>query len=90
MTEAAEHVPFKLLAKVTRNGILLAAIKCSDADLNATMTKIRSNADETSVTNKMHYFELAATYLLPFCPVLRKFHSGIKCDAIKISDATVS
>eukprot|EP00957_Ditylum_brightwellii_P099516 7580259-Ditylum_brightwellii.AAC.1 len=35
-------------------------------------------------------FELAANFLQPFCPVLRKFPSGTKGDAIKISDVSGS
>eukprot|EP00957_Ditylum_brightwellii_P194779 14836452-Ditylum_brightwellii.AAC.2 len=68
MEEVAEDVSFQLPNKLTRVRFLLAAIKCSDAGLQDTITNIRSNADETSATSKRHYFELVATYLLPFCP----------------------
>eukprot|EP00957_Ditylum_brightwellii_P044196 3353648-Ditylum_brightwellii.AAC.1 len=54
------------------------------------MDNIRSDADKTPATSKRHHFELAATYHLLFCPVLRKFPSGTKCDGIKISDTTAS
>eukprot|EP00957_Ditylum_brightwellii_P081420 6192736-Ditylum_brightwellii.AAC.2 len=49
------------------------------------MANIKSDADVASATSKRHHFELAATYLQPFCPVLKTFPTGIKCDAIKIS-----
>eukprot|EP00957_Ditylum_brightwellii_P196224 14951258-Ditylum_brightwellii.AAC.1 len=88
MKEATEHVPFQLSNKFTRVGFLLTAIKCSDAGLHAVMANIKSDANTISVTSKRHHFELAATYFLPFCPILRKFPSGTKCDAIKISDTT--
>eukprot|EP00957_Ditylum_brightwellii_P200577 15290648-Ditylum_brightwellii.AAC.1 len=54
------------------------------------MANIRSNADKISATSKGHHFELVATYLLPFCPVLRKFPSSTKHNAIKISDTAAS
>eukprot|EP00957_Ditylum_brightwellii_P084983 6462369-Ditylum_brightwellii.AAC.1 len=54
------------------------------------MANIKSDADPTSVTSKRHHSELAATYLQPFCPVLKKIPSGTKCDAIKISDVSGS
>eukprot|EP00957_Ditylum_brightwellii_P103397 7878842-Ditylum_brightwellii.AAC.1 len=54
------------------------------------MANIRSDTDETSATSKRHHFELAATYLLLFCPVLRKYPSGTKHVDIKILDTTAS
>eukprot|EP00957_Ditylum_brightwellii_P176605 13450535-Ditylum_brightwellii.AAC.1 len=50
------------------------------------MANIKSNADPASETSKRHHFKLAANYLQHFCPVLKKFPSGAKRDAIKISD----
>eukprot|EP00957_Ditylum_brightwellii_P113708 8669861-Ditylum_brightwellii.AAC.1 len=88
MKEVAEHVPFKLHNKFTRVGFLLIAIKCSGAGLQTTMANIKSDADATSVTSKRHHFDFAVTYLLPFCPVLMKFPSSTKHDAIEISDTT--
>eukprot|EP00957_Ditylum_brightwellii_P204909 15341341-Ditylum_brightwellii.AAC.1 len=73
-----------------RVGFLLAGITSSDAGLQAVMANIKSDADLTSVTSKRHHFELPATYLQPFCPVLKKFPSGIKCDTIKISNVSGS
>eukprot|EP00957_Ditylum_brightwellii_P129230 9857111-Ditylum_brightwellii.AAC.1 len=43
-----------------------------------------------SETSKRHHFELAATYLQPCCPVLKKFTSGTKYGAINISDVSGS
>eukprot|EP00957_Ditylum_brightwellii_P107268 8184927-Ditylum_brightwellii.AAC.1 len=54
------------------------------------MANIKSDADATSETSKRHHFELAANHLEPFCPVLKKFPSGTKRDAIEISDVTGS
>eukprot|EP00957_Ditylum_brightwellii_P163631 12458673-Ditylum_brightwellii.AAC.1 len=48
MKEAAEHVPFKLPNEFTRVGFLLARITSSDAELQATMANIKSDADPTS------------------------------------------
>eukprot|EP00957_Ditylum_brightwellii_P001727 133381-Ditylum_brightwellii.AAC.1 len=69
-----------------RVGFLLAGITSSDAGLQATMTNIQSDTDPASKTSKRHHFELAANYLQPFCSILKKFPSGTKHDAIKISD----
>eukprot|EP00957_Ditylum_brightwellii_P076230 5794796-Ditylum_brightwellii.AAC.1 len=73
-----------------RVGFLLAGITSSDAGLQAAMANIKSDADLASETSKRHHFELAATYLQPFCPILKKFPSGTKRDAIKISDVSES
>eukprot|EP00957_Ditylum_brightwellii_P100677 7672988-Ditylum_brightwellii.AAC.1 len=54
------------------------------------MANIKSDADPASETSKRHHFKLAATYFQPFCPVLKKFLSGTKHDAIKISDVSGS
>eukprot|EP00957_Ditylum_brightwellii_P119101 9084025-Ditylum_brightwellii.AAC.1 len=54
------------------------------------MANIKSNIELTSVTSKRHHFELAATYLQAFCPVLKKFPYDTKPDAIKISDVSGS
>eukprot|EP00957_Ditylum_brightwellii_P179104 13644212-Ditylum_brightwellii.AAC.1 len=69
-----------------RVGFLLAGITSSNAGLQATMANIKSNAHPASETSKRHHFELTATYLQPFCPLLKKFPSGTKRDAIEISD----
>eukprot|EP00957_Ditylum_brightwellii_P159865 12169119-Ditylum_brightwellii.AAC.1 len=90
MKEVAEHVPFQLPNEFTKVGFLLAGITSSDAGLQAAMANIKSNANPASETSKRHYFELAANYLQPFCPVLKKFPSGTKRDAIKISDMSGS
>eukprot|EP00957_Ditylum_brightwellii_P047120 3578208-Ditylum_brightwellii.AAC.1 len=73
-----------------RVGFLLAGITSSDIGLQAAMTNIKSNADLASETSKRHHFELAANYLQPFCPVLKKFQSGTKHGAIKIMDVSGS
>eukprot|EP00957_Ditylum_brightwellii_P176301 13424445-Ditylum_brightwellii.AAC.1 len=52
------------------------------------MVNIKRDADVTSETSKRHHFKLAANYLQPFCPILKKFLSGTKCDAIEISGVT--
>eukprot|EP00957_Ditylum_brightwellii_P125675 9579779-Ditylum_brightwellii.AAC.1 len=86
MKEAAKHVPIQLPSEFTRVGFLFAGITSSDTGLQATMVNIKSNADLASETNKRHHFKLTANYLQPFCPVLKKFSSGTRSDAIKISD----
>eukprot|EP00957_Ditylum_brightwellii_P103753 7904399-Ditylum_brightwellii.AAC.1 len=78
MKEAAEHMLFQLPNEFARVGFLLADITSSDAGLKAAMANIKSNTDLASETSKRHYFELAANYLQPFCPVLKKFPSGTK------------
>eukprot|EP00957_Ditylum_brightwellii_P038308 2896276-Ditylum_brightwellii.AAC.1 len=90
MKEAAEHVPFQLPNQFMRVGFLLAGTTNSDAGLQAAMANIKSNADPALETSKRHHFELASNFLQPFCPVLKKFPSGIKRDAIKISDVSGS
>eukprot|EP00957_Ditylum_brightwellii_P180288 13733995-Ditylum_brightwellii.AAC.1 len=73
-----------------RVGFLLDGITSSDAGLQAMMANSKSDADPAPETSTRHHFGLAVNYLQPFCPVLKKFPSGTKCDAIKISDATGS
>eukprot|EP00957_Ditylum_brightwellii_P048869 3708034-Ditylum_brightwellii.AAC.1 len=73
-----------------RVGFLLAGIASSDTGLQAMMAKIKSDADLASETSKWHHFELTVNYIQPFCLVLKKFSSGTKCDAIKISDVSGS
>eukprot|EP00957_Ditylum_brightwellii_P197676 15059817-Ditylum_brightwellii.AAC.1 len=90
MKEVAEHVPFQLPNEFTRFGFLLAGIASSDAGLQAVMANIKSNADPALETSKRHHFELAANYIQPFCPVVKKFPSVTKRDAIEISDVSGS
>eukprot|EP00957_Ditylum_brightwellii_P081084 6166937-Ditylum_brightwellii.AAC.1 len=90
MKEVSEYVLFQPPNKFTRVGFLLTDIKCSDTGLQATMANIKSDADATSATSKKQHFKLAAIFLQPFYPVLKKFPSGTKHDAIKISDTTTS
>eukprot|EP00957_Ditylum_brightwellii_P042175 3194238-Ditylum_brightwellii.AAC.1 len=54
------------------------------------MANIKSDADPASETSKKHHFELAANFFQPCCPVLKKFPSDTKRDAIKISDMSGS
>eukprot|EP00957_Ditylum_brightwellii_P093737 7137064-Ditylum_brightwellii.AAC.1 len=90
LKEAAEHVPFKHPNEFMRVGFLLAGITCSDAGLQAAMANIKSDADPASETSKRHHFDLAINYLQLICPVLKKFPSGTKHDAIKIPDVSGS
>eukprot|EP00957_Ditylum_brightwellii_P038180 2886498-Ditylum_brightwellii.AAC.3 len=90
MKDVAEHVPFQLPNEFLRVGFLLAGITSSGAGLQAAMANIKSDDDIASKTSKMHHYELAATYIQPFCPVLKKFSSDTKCNAIKISDVSGS
>eukprot|EP00957_Ditylum_brightwellii_P051504 3904376-Ditylum_brightwellii.AAC.1 len=90
MKEVSEHVPFQLPNKFTRVGVLLTGIASNDAGLQAMMTNIKSAAGATSATSKRHHVELTATYLQPFCLVLKEFPSGTKYATIKISDTTAS
>eukprot|EP00957_Ditylum_brightwellii_P150441 11455504-Ditylum_brightwellii.AAC.1 len=90
MKEMTEHVPFQLPNEFTRVGFLLAGISSSDAGLQAAMASIKSDVDPASETRKRHHFELATTYLQPFCHFLKKFLSDTKGDAIKISDVSES
>eukprot|EP00957_Ditylum_brightwellii_P176178 13414843-Ditylum_brightwellii.AAC.1 len=61
---------------------------CSACD--AARANIKSDADEKLAMIKRHHFKLAATYLLPFFLVLRKYPTGTNCDAIDILDITTS
>eukprot|EP00957_Ditylum_brightwellii_P064040 4858100-Ditylum_brightwellii.AAC.1 len=90
MKEATDHVPFQLSNKFMRVGFLLAGITSSDVGLQTVMANIKSDADLVSETSKRHHFELAASYLQPFCPVLKKFPSGARRHAIEISDVSGS
>eukprot|EP00957_Ditylum_brightwellii_P129826 9902713-Ditylum_brightwellii.AAC.1 len=90
MKETTEHVPFQLPNQFMRVGFLLAGMTSSEAGLQAAMANIKINADPAPETNKRHHFELAANFLQPFCPVAKKFPSGTKHDAVKISDVSRS
>eukprot|EP00957_Ditylum_brightwellii_P157730 12005689-Ditylum_brightwellii.AAC.1 len=68
MKEAAEYVHFQLLNGFMRVGFLLAGITSSDAELQATMANIKSDADLASETSKRHHFGLASNFLQLFCP----------------------
>eukprot|EP00957_Ditylum_brightwellii_P114882 8760859-Ditylum_brightwellii.AAC.1 len=54
------------------------------------MNNIKSDADAMLATSKRHHFKLAAIDLQLFCPILKKFLSATKHDAIKISGTTAS
>ena len=69
MTQAAEHIPFQLPNERTRVTYLLDAIQCSDATLQAALAAIKMDNDPNGMRND---FELAATYLLPSCPVAKR------------------
>eukprot|EP00957_Ditylum_brightwellii_P108330 8264051-Ditylum_brightwellii.AAC.1 len=54
--------------------------------LQAARANIKSDADPKSGTRKRRHFESTATYLLPFCLVIRKNPSDTKHNTIKILD----
>eukprot|EP00957_Ditylum_brightwellii_P092889 7072308-Ditylum_brightwellii.AAC.1 len=74
----------------TRFGFLLTGVTISDTVLLTVIANIKSNADPASEKSKMYQFEFASNYLKPFCPVLKKFPSGINHDAIEIFDVSGS
>jgi len=69
MTQAANHIPFQLPNERTRVTYLMDAIQCSDATLQAALAAIKMDNDPNGMRND---FELAATYLLPSCPVAKQ------------------
>ena len=69
MQECAEHVPFQLPNAHTRVGYLLEGIKCSDADLLASIALVK-NDDGTN--GKRSDFEATAAFIIPNCPVAKR------------------
>ena len=85
MQAASEHVTYQLPNEHSRVGHLLAAIKCSDAGLQAAIASIN-----TATTGLRNNFEAAAAHLLPYDPVQKKRNerSNGKRDSAEISDVS--
>jgi hypothetical protein len=82
MQAAAQHSPYQLPNPYTRVGYLLDAILCNDAGLQAAMASIKTDSQGMRTD-----FEAAATHLLPYDPVQKRYAGG-KRAAADISDTT--
>ena len=69
MQACAEYVQYQLPNEHSRVGFLLDAIENSDASLQAVMASIRT---DDGADGKCNNFEDAASYLLPYDPVMKK------------------
>ena len=87
MQAASEHVTYQLPNEHSRVGFLTAAIKCSDAGLQAAIAAINTDQTPDGLRNN---FEAAAAHLLPYDPVQKKRNerSNGKRDAAEISDVS--
>ena len=84
LANCAEEVNYQLPNKNSRAKYLLAAIDCSDAELQAAMASIRQDSGPNGMRND---FEAAAAHLLPADPVARKRIAGAKRASANISAA---
>ena len=83
MQQCAEHIAYQLPNELTRVGYLLEGIQCPDPGLQAAMVSMRTDDGANGMRSD---FERAATHLLPYDPVMRKWSAGTKRPATNISD----
>ena len=73
MQACAEHIQYQLPNGCSRVGLLLDAIQCSDASLQAAMASIRTDDGPDGMCND---FEQSAAHLLPYDRVAKKHAAG--------------
>ena len=86
MSACAEHVQYQLPNEHSRVGLLIDAIQCADAGLQAIMASIKTDNGPYGLQND---FERAVAHLLPYDPVAKKCTTGIECGSALISLAEV-
>ena len=82
MLACAEHVQYQLPNKYSHVGLLLDAIQCANAGLQAAMASVKTDNGLNGMRNN---FGQAAAHLLPYNPVAKKQATGIKCGSALIS-----
>lgn len=91
MEACAQHVKYQLPNEHSRVGFLLDGIECSDAGLQAAMASVRT---DDGPNGKRNNFEMAATHLLPYDPVMKRRsekrrHANISSTICDGDDTTV-
>ena len=86
MSACAEHVQYQLPNEHSHVGLLINAIQCANARLQATMASIKTDNGLHGLQNN---FERAVAHLLPHDPVAKKRATGIKRGSALISLAEV-
>ena len=69
MSACTEHVQYQLPNEHSRVGLLIDAIQCADAGLQATMASVKTDNGAYGLQND---FERAGAHLLPYNPVAKK------------------
>ena len=69
MSACVEHVQYQLSNKHSRVGLLIDAIQCANAILQAKMASVKTDNGLHGLQNN---FERAAAHLLPYDPVAKK------------------
>ena len=82
MSACAEHVQYQLPNEHSRVGLLIDAIQCADAGLQAAMASVKTDNGPYGLRND---FERAVAHLLPYDPVAKKRATGIKHGSALIS-----
>ena len=82
MQASAEHVQYQLPNEHSRVGLLLKAIQCSDAGIQAAMASIKADNGPEGLRNN---FQATAAHFLPYDPVAKKRSSGYKRSSTQIS-----
>ena len=65
----AEHIQYQLPSEHSHVGLLIDAIQCADAGLQAAMASVKTDNGLHGLRNN---FEQAAAHLLPYDPVAKK------------------
>ena len=69
MSACAEHVQYQLPNEHSCVGLLIDAIQCADAGLQATMASVKT---DNGPYGSQNYFQRAVAHLLPYDPVAKK------------------
>ena len=69
MSACAEHIQYQLPNEHSRVGLLIDAIQCADAGLQAAMASVKTDNGPYGLRNN---FERAVAHLLPYNPVAKK------------------
>ena len=86
MSPCTEHIQYQLPNEHFHVGLLIDAIQCANAGLQATMASIKTDNGLYGLRNNC---ERAVAHMLPYDPVAKKRAMGIKCGSALISLAEV-
>ena len=82
MSACAKHIQYQLPNEHSCVGLLIDAIQCSDAGLQAAMASVKMDNGPNGLRNN---FERAVSHLLPYDPVAKKRAAGMKQGSALIS-----